>query len=349
MVNDLQLKKLKEGPKAWNEWRARQSGDLVVNLNGVDIQNINLSGANLHNVNLSGANLVRADLSGANFVGANLNNSKLCGANLIIANLTVTNLSYSNLSYANLSYANLSRANMRGVELHYAKLKETVFGNLDLTEVIGLEEINHVGPSTLDHRTIELSRVLPVNFLRGCGLPDSMIDYLPSMLNEAISFYSCFISYSHEDKVFAQRLHDQLQGQGIRCWLDDHQILPGDDIYEVVDQGIKLWDKVLLCASENSLSSWWVDNEIDATFHKEQQLMNQRKEKVLSLIPLNLDGHMFSGKWKNGKAGQVKSRLAADFTGWETNNDIFEKAFEKVVKALKTDDGGREIPPKSLL
>jgi len=62
-----------------------------------------------------------------------------------------------------------------------------------------------------------------------------------------IQFYSCFISYSHEDKPFARRLHDTLQGQGIRCWLDEKQILPGDDIYEHVDRGIRLWDKVLLC------------------------------------------------------------------------------------------------------
>ncbi|MGI9435896.1 MAG: toll/interleukin-1 receptor domain-containing protein [Geminicoccaceae bacterium] len=50
------------------------------------------------------------------------------------------------------------------------------------------------------------------------------------------------MSYSHKNKSFAQRLHDQLQGQGIRCWMDDHQMLGGDDIYEQVDCGIRLPD-----------------------------------------------------------------------------------------------------------
>ena len=75
------------------------------------------------------------------------------------------------------------------------------------------------------------------------------------LLNQAIEFYSCFISYSHAEKPFAYRLHDTLQSRGIRCWLDEHQVLPGDDIYDQVDRGIRLWDKVLLCCSKESLTT----------------------------------------------------------------------------------------------
>ena len=163
-----------------------------------------------------------------------------------------------------------------------------------------------------------------------------------------LKFYSCFISYSHANKSFARRLHDQLQARGIRCWLDEKQLLPGDDIYAQVDRGIRLWDKVLLCCSKDSLTSWWVDNEIDTAFEKERQLMKERGKKVLSLIPLNLDGYMFDG-WTGSLKRPVCSRLAANFIGWEDNDEKFESEFENVVKALHSDDSARERPPKQKL
>jgi hypothetical protein len=104
-----------------------------------------------------------------------------------------------------------------------------------------------------------------------------------------------------------------------------------------------------LSASEPSLPTWWVDGEINRAFQKEAQIMKERGKKVLALIPLNLDGFLFSDDYQSGKQAEIPSRVAANFVGWEKDHALFDRELEKVVRALRTDERGREKPPVSKL
>jgi hypothetical protein len=134
------------------------------------------------------------------------------------------------LSSANLSEAILKNANFSGAFLFW-----TVFGAVDLSSVIGLETCIHHGWSIIDHRTLERSGPLPLSFFRGVGLPDSLIEYLPSLLRQAIQHYSCFISYSTKDQEFAERLHADLQNKGVRCWFAPHDLPIGAKTWDAIE------------------------------------------------------------------------------------------------------------------
>jgi uncharacterized protein YjbI with pentapeptide repeats len=350
------------------------------NLSGANLSGANLSGANLFETDFKGAILYRASmcearLLSANLSGANLRNADLSHATLYMANLMGAELNSANLHHADLRNADLRRADLQEAKLHDAylggarfhktALRETIFTSVDLSGVVGLEDACYLGRSEISVSTFSQSQgYIPKRFLRGCGLseweieevklynpqlkPNQIVDIMYKIYelcsDPALQFYSCFISYTHKDKIFARRLHDSLQGRGIRCWLDEHQVLPGDDIFDEIDRGIRLWDKVLLCCSKDSLTSWWVDAEITKAYEKEADLMKKLGVKILALIPLNLDDYLFSGEWSSGKTSLIKSRLAADFTGWETNNKKVQEQFDRLLKALRT-DGNREPAP----
>lgn len=116
-----------------------------------------------------------------------------------------------------------------------------------------------------------------------------------------------------------------------------------------MDRGIHQYDKFLLCASRASLTSWWVDNEIATVFAKEQRLMKERGEKLNLLLPLDLDAHLFCDDFRNGKQDQLRTRLAANFQGWQPDSTGFSAELDRVVKALRADDRARPQPPPSLL
>ena len=353
MANLEYLQILNDGVNVWNEWRVKHQ------IRRPDFSGVNLAGANLNGI----------DFNGANLKGANLNKAILYSAALVLADLTAADLRNANLSGADLNGANLTGAKLSGARFDGALIGQTDFIDVNLREARWLDLTHHYRPSEISLSTLKRSEgQISEVFLRHCGLTDWEIEATRFYRNDLssaeitelaykivgtrsdpqIQFYSCFISYSHADAAFACRLHDRLQANGVRCWLDEHQLLPGHDIYDEVDRGIRLWDKVLLCCSKNSLTSWWVDNEINSAFDKEQWLMRERAEKTLVLIPLNLVGYLFSNDWRSGKARQVRARLAADFLGWEQDNEQFDEQVGRILKALRT-DRGREIPPPSKL
>ena len=82
---------------------------------------------------------------------------------------------WGRLREASLPQAMLSGANLWGTDLKrsnfwQARIGNTIFGNSDLSEVIGLENVDHYSPSSISIGTFVRSKgkIFEV-FLRGCG------------------------------------------------------------------------------------------------------------------------------------------------------------------------------------
>jgi hypothetical protein len=276
-----------------------------------------------------------ADLNYARLVGSNLHRTVFEYANLKGARFDHARLSKTDFTHANLSGASFARAEMywsiltgadlRGADFAGAKLGEVFFLNVDLSETFGLGVCAHSGPSSVDYRTLHRSGRLSLSFLRGVGLPNSMIDYLPSLLDEAISFYTCFISYSSKDRHFAERVHADLQNVGIRCWFAQHDMPIGGKILDEIDSAIRLRDKVLLVLSEHSINSDWVEDEVTKAFEEE------RKRGQIVLFPIRLDDAVIDTNepW----AAKLRARHIGDFTRWK-EHDEYQKSFERVLRDL---------------
>jgi uncharacterized protein YjbI with pentapeptide repeats len=237
-----------------------------------------------------------------------------------------TDLREAILAGADLFFADFTHADLCWGDLTEARLCETLFIDSDLYGVRGLETCRHSGPSTVDHRTLAHSGPLPLLFLRGCGLPDALIDYLPSLLSEPVQFYSCFISYASKDHAFAERLHADLQNNGVRCWFAPEDMKIGDEFRSRIDTSIQVHDRLLLILSEHSIKSRWVQKEVETAFEKEA------KENRLVLFPIRLDEAVM--QIDVGWAADIRrQRHIGDFTRWK-EHDPYQRAFTRLLKDL---------------
>ncbi len=334
MANEEHLKILEADVEAWNRWR--KESDEIPDLSGADLRDVPLVEANLNGADLSFANLNYADIS-----HADLSHADLSGTDLGIAILSGADLNHADLRSADLSLANLSEANLTGADLTDAIVASTTFATCDLSEVKGLDLVRHFGPSVIGIDTIYKSKgKIPESFLRGCGVPESFITQMKSLVGaeDGIQFYSCFISYSTKDEEFARRLHGKMRDAHLRVWFAPEDMKGGEKLHEQIETAIRFYDKLLIVLSEHSLQSEWVMDELRNGFKAERQ-SGKRK-----LFPVRLTDYETLLGWEcrdsaSGKdlAEEVRQYFIPDFSHWK-DHDSFEDAFARLLKDLRGKD-----------
>lgn len=75
-----------------------------------------------------------------------------------------------------------------------------------------------------------------------------------------------FISHSHTDRDFVERLAEDLTKRGISVWYDKWELLPGDSLRERIAAGIRQSSFFAPVISTASQGSKWVSKELDEAF-----------------------------------------------------------------------------------
>ena len=309
MSNPQHLAILYRGVTGWNQWR-RENPDIRPYLREADLS--------------------RRDLSGANLMGAHLGE----------ANFFNASLSCANLRGANLIGANLSEAVVSGADLAGAWTARTIFVNLDLRGALGLEHLVHSGPSTVGIDTIYKSNGrIPASFLRGCGVPEALITFIPSLVaaQAGIEYQSLFICYANEDHEFAERLSVDLEANGFRCWLTPHNAETEEWMQNQIDFTLQLQDRLLLVISKHSMSSHWIQREI------QNACMRGEDEKRRVLYPVSICPVEELAKWQEidpgtGKdyARQIRECFIPNFSNW-VDAYSYRQVFNRFLRDLKGD------------
>jgi WD40 repeat protein len=93
--------------------------------------------------------------------------------------------------------------------------------------------------------------------------------------------YDVFLSHNQADKPKVRRIAERLKVAGVRVWLDEWIIKPGDIIPLKVDEGLEKSRVLLLCISPVALASGWVALERSTAIHRDPSNEGRRFIPIL--------------------------------------------------------------------
>jgi len=102
----------------------------------------------------------------------------------------------------------------------------------------------------------------------------------------------------------------------------------GEPVWGEIDRSIKVYDKLIVVCSENSLQSGPVNREIERALNRED------KEGKGILFPIRIDDYIFD-TWEHERKADVLRKVVGDFSGWDKDAVKYDKAFDKLLKGLQ--------------
>lgn len=125
-----------------------------------------------------------------------------------------------------------------------------------------------------------------------------------------------FLCHSSSDKSKVRALYQRLEKDGFNPWLDEENLIPGQEWQTEIQRAVRDSDVVIICLSNNSISkSGYVQKEIKYAL----DIADEKTEGTIFLIPLKLE------------ECRVPERLGT----WQWVNYFEETGYDRLLMALQ--------------
>lgn len=125
-----------------------------------------------------------------------------------------------------------------------------------------------------------------------------------------------FLCHASSDKPAVRDLYQRLRADGLQPWLDEEDLLPGQDWRLEIPNAVRVADVVIVCLSQASITkTGYVQEEIKLAL----DAADQQPEGTIFLIPLKLE------------ECDIPTRLRR----WQWVNFFEEKGYDKLMRALR--------------
>jgi formylglycine-generating enzyme required for sulfatase activity len=132
-----------------------------------------------------------------------------------------------------------------------------------------------------------------------------------------------FLCHSSADKPAVRELYQRLCADGIDAWLDEENLLPGQDWQREIPRAVRQSDAVIVCLSRGSINkAGYIQKEIKFAL----DVADEQPEDTIFLIPLKLE------------ECEVPERLSR----WQWVNHFDPNGYARLMKALRARAGSLE-------
>jgi hypothetical protein len=122
---------------------------------------------------------------------------------------------------------------------------------------------------------------------------------------------SLFLSHSSQDKFFARKLAEVLESRGVEVWIDEAELKVGDSLLQRISEAIGKTDFFGIILSHSSVSSSWIQKELQIAMKDE---IDGKKIRVLPILLEKCEMPVF-----------LKDKQYADFTNpADFRNSLFQ-------------------------